>query len=254
MLGSLGAAPNGCFQQQQQCRNLFAHTRTWTGTPTRFIHFAVTAAEGAAAAAPAAPPVEEGGEEGAAEGGEPEGDDPVSLAKAEVKEAEGALKAAEEARTKAGEALDVARKVLGAINGAVASVADVAVAKLRGTRVVPQATFHVLKAVLHVLGKPPATFSNWKRAFAYFTPDLFTDIQDYDATKVGGLMQGWRAPPPLCMCCGCWVGCPERGGAAFGCGMPELWRLWRHCIDCLLLLCGASAEALLHPRLGPTGA
>lgn len=56
---------------------------------------------------------------------------------------------------------------------------------------VPQATFHVLKAVLYVLGKEPATFSNWKRCYEHFTPDLFQQLQDLDATADRD-MDAWK--------------------------------------------------------------
>lgn len=48
---------------------------------------------------------------------------------------------------------------------------------------IPQATFHVLKALLHLLGRDPATFATWKRAYVHFTPALFEDMSAYDATQ-----------------------------------------------------------------------
>lgn len=47
----------------------------------------------------------------------------------------------------------------------------------------PQATFHVIKALLHLLGKEPASFATWKRAYAHFTPELYEAMAAYDATQ-----------------------------------------------------------------------
>lgn len=84
----------------------------------------------------------------------------------------------------ASKALGLAQQTLAAITDTLSSISGTAVAGLRATAVVPQATFHVIKAALHLLGKEPETFKNWKRAFEYFTPATFEELVAYDATQV----------------------------------------------------------------------
>jgi hypothetical protein len=59
----------------------------------------------------------------------------------------------------------------------------------------PQATFHVLKAVLHVLGKEPDTFKNWKRVYSYFSENLFREMHEFEATQVSDA----RSNQPTCL-------------------------------------------------------
>lgn len=142
------------------------------------------------AGAPAEPPVdpaapEEGGAEESGEVPPPEesGEDPVSIIKVEIKTLEGQIKEAESAREAATGALEKAESVLAAIKDTLMTIGQGCLPVLRNTRVVPQATFHVLKAVLHVLGKEADTFKNWKRVFMYFTAGFFLELQQYNATQ-----------------------------------------------------------------------
>jgi len=129
----------------------------------------------------------EGGEgegEAAGEGEEEQdGEDAVSVAKAELKELTEALRAAKTATHTASKKLSLSQAVLAVIKDRVKDVAPDALHTMRHRSAVPQATFQVIKAVLHVLGKDPETFSNWKRAFSYFNKDLFKEVQAYDATQ-----------------------------------------------------------------------
>jgi hypothetical protein len=52
---------------------------------------------------------------------------------------------------------------------------------LRSGLVLPQATYHVLKAVLLLLGRQPATYDTWPKAQALVGPELFTVLAAYDA-------------------------------------------------------------------------
>lgn len=166
--------------------------------------------EGAAAApAPPAPaaaaaPAAAEGEEGEEATPEEEGDDPVSVIKAEVRELEAQVVTAEEERAKATALLETGSKVLAAINDAVTAAGEAAIPVLRHCRMVPQATFHVLKAVAHVLGKDPDTLHNWKRMYAHFEPQFFADVVAYDAHAERDL-DAWRRARE------CYKGLPEEG-------------------------------------------
>jgi hypothetical protein len=90
-------------------------------------------------------------------------------------------------------ALDKAQAALDVIKNMLKTMGPDVLPVLRTTWRVPQATFHALKAVLHVLGKKPDTFSNWKRANSHFTGMLFLEISSYDATKVRAELLGAAA-------------------------------------------------------------
>ncbi|KAF5835087.1 hypothetical protein DUNSADRAFT_7893 [Dunaliella salina] len=123
-------------------------------------------------------PAAEGGGEGEGEAaGEGEEE------QAELKELTEALKAAKTATQVASRKLDLSQAVLAVVKDRVQDVAADALHTMRHRSAVPQATFQVIKAVLHVLGKDPETFLNWKRAFMYFNKDLFKEVHAYDATQ-----------------------------------------------------------------------
>eukprot|EP00197_Chlamydomonas_leiostraca_P002620 CAMPEP_0202858342 /NCGR_PEP_ID=MMETSP1391-20130828/920_1 /ASSEMBLY_ACC=CAM_ASM_000867 /TAXON_ID=1034604 /ORGANISM="Chlamydomonas leiostraca, Strain SAG 11-49" /LENGTH=614 /DNA_ID=CAMNT_0049537255 /DNA_START=81 /DNA_END=1922 /DNA_ORIENTATION=+ len=175
--------------------------------------------EGEAAAAPPAPaaaaPAEDALAEGEAPPAEEAGDDPVSILKGEVKALEEQLKAAEDERAKATGLAEVAAKVLATINGAVTTAGEVALPVLRHTRTVPQATFHVLKAVAHVLNKEPDTLKNWKRMFVHFELGFFAEVAAYDATADRDL-DAWKRARV------CYKGLPAEGAQkALEDEMPE---------------------------------
>ena len=91
---------------------------------------------------------------------------------------------------------------------AVSSVSSTALHTLKHSMVVPQATFHVLKAALHMLGKDPESFKNWKLCYQHLHTDFFHEFTAFDATadrnlevrgrrRRGGAGQvglGWPAP------------------------------------------------------------
>lgn len=52
---------------------------------------------------------------------------------------------------------------------------------LRSSLVLPQATYHLLKAVLLLLGRQPASYDTWPKAQALVGPELFTALAAYDA-------------------------------------------------------------------------
>ncbi len=52
---------------------------------------------------------------------------------------------------------------------------------LRSSLVLPQATYHLLKAVLLLLGRKPATFDTWPKAQALVSQELFAALAAYDA-------------------------------------------------------------------------
>lgn len=67
-------------------------------------------------------------------------------------------------------------------------VSKPALKALRGSLAVPQATLHVLKAALCLLGREPASCATWPLCLQHLTPQLFEDLKSYDATQVGGEM------------------------------------------------------------------
>ncbi|KAL6760286.1 hypothetical protein V8C86DRAFT_2556416 [Haematococcus lacustris] len=143
-----------------------------------------------------------------AEEGEAEAEDsPVALIKAEIKALQEELAATEAAREQQAAGIEVAQAVLGLVKDSLLAVGDSAAPALRLRRVVPQATFLVLKAVLHVLGKEQASFRNWKRCAAYFTPQLFQELHEFDATQERN-NAAWRAA----RCC--YKALPEQGAQA----------------------------------------
>eukprot|EP00967_Tisochrysis_lutea_P012070 scaffold13580_cov17-Tisochrysis_lutea.AAC.1 len=189
-----------------------------------------------------------------------DGEDAVSVAKAELKELTEALRAAKTATHTASKKLSLSQAVLAVIKDRVKDVAPDALHTMRHRSAVPQgmvpqsdapsigsahmnkwgfhslilephgsranqqyliprcyrhdvmcasmlacnraicsATFQVIKAVLHVLGKDPETFSNWKRAFSYFNKDLFKEVQAYDATQLKCQHVAMGFKRPLCL-------------------------------------------------------
>lgn len=51
---------------------------------------------------------------------------------------------------------------------------------LRSECRLPQATYHVLKAALHLLGRQPTSFDSWPKAQALVGPQLFEQLAAYD--------------------------------------------------------------------------
>ncbi|MEW5313509.1 MAG: hypothetical protein WDW38_005072 [Sanguina aurantia] len=56
-------------------------------------------------------------------------------------------------------------------------VSKPALKALRGSLAVPQATFHVLKAALCLLGREPASCATWPLCLQHLTPQLFEDLK-----------------------------------------------------------------------------
>ncbi|GFR41453.1 hypothetical protein Agub_g2141 [Astrephomene gubernaculifera] len=95
--------------------------------------------------------------------------DPIPGIQAAIAKLTAAAEAAAEAEAHARAAVELEQQALAAV--------------VQHMLTVPQATFHIVKALLHLLGKEPASFATWKRAFAHFTPALFEDMAGYDATQ-----------------------------------------------------------------------
>lgn len=131
----------------------------------------------------------EGGEEGE-EGEEPKPKqkkkkkafDPIPGLKAALGKAEKEREAAEVAEGQARSALELEQQALGEVVQAASASADATLYALLHLLTVPQATFHIVKALLNLLGKEPSSFATWKRAASYFTPTLFEEMAGYDAT------------------------------------------------------------------------
>lgn len=138
---------------------------------------AAPAAEGEDGEAPAS------GEEGA-EGPDP-AVDPVGAAKFEFNKVSRELATSKAAEKSAGTAASVAKKVLGAINEAVSAISGDAVRALRNASpsAPPMATFHMLRAVLVLLGKEPESLSTWVKAHKHFEKATFETLVNYDATQ-----------------------------------------------------------------------
>ena len=110
--------------------------------------------------------------------------DPILVLGYDIRRLAKELAASVEAQVAAGKAVELADAALDAIKATVVDVSEEAVEALRDASAVPQATFHVLKAVLHLLGKEPETLKNWKRCFEHLNPTTFSDLSLYDATQV----------------------------------------------------------------------
>ncbi len=131
----------------------------------------------------------EGGEEGE-EGEEPKPKqkkkkkafDPIPGLKAALGKAEKEREAAETAEAQARSALELEQQALGEVVQAASASAGATLYALLHFLTVPQATFHIVKALLNLLGKEPSSFATWKRAASYFTPTLFEEMAGYDAT------------------------------------------------------------------------
>jgi hypothetical protein len=80
--------------------------------------------------------------------------------------------------------LALAEEALRVIKAAVVGISNDALRALRDSTELPQATFHVLKALLHLLQKDPESFKNWKRSFEHFSLLTFSELGAYDATQV----------------------------------------------------------------------
>mmetsp|Transcript_34733 Transcript_34733/g.103036 ORF Transcript_34733/g.103036 Transcript_34733/m.103036 type:complete len:669 (-) Transcript_34733:669-2675(-) len=124
----------------------------------------------------------EGGEEGGEEGGGT-APDPIAALTKEIERMRKEQAGNAAARTASEKAAGLASGALGAVVDTLRGVSGAALAALRNATSVPQGTFHTLKAVLHLLGKPQATMSNWKRAYEHLTPSLFNELAAYDAAQ-----------------------------------------------------------------------
>eukprot|EP00798_Chlamydomonas_sp_ICE-L_P000487 gene487-1893_t len=128
---------------------------------------------------------EEGEGEGEGEGEEGEIDaeaDPVGALKAEVNSLKKNAEKTTKEEAEATKVFELALAALGCIKESVGAIKADAVYDLRHISATPQATFHVLKAVFHILGKDAESFKNWKRAYEHFTLEVMDELINFDAT------------------------------------------------------------------------
>ncbi|EFJ44886.1 radial spoke protein 2 [Volvox carteri f. nagariensis] len=109
--------------------------------------------------------------------------DPIPGLLAAIEKLTATADAAKEAEAHARSAVELEQQALAAIVQAATESSEVTLSSLQHLLTVPQATYHVIKALLHLLGRDPATFATWKRAYAHFTPALFEDMAAYDAAQ-----------------------------------------------------------------------
>lgn len=96
---------------------------------------------------------------------------------------EGVLEKATKAEEKASFELDVQKQALEVIVESSWAISADAVFGMRHTLVVPQATYHVLKAVLLLLGRSKEEVVTWQRALGHVDSGLFQAMAEYDATQ-----------------------------------------------------------------------
>ncbi|KXZ56732.1 hypothetical protein GPECTOR_1g66 [Gonium pectorale] len=109
--------------------------------------------------------------------------DPIPGIQAAIAKLTETTEKAAEAEAHARTALELEQQALQAVVQAAAESSSATLTSLRHMLSVPQATFHVLKALLHLLGRQPDTFATWKLVYAHLTPALFEDMAAYDATQ-----------------------------------------------------------------------
>ncbi|GAX75677.1 hypothetical protein CEUSTIGMA_g3120.t1 [Chlamydomonas eustigma] len=143
--------------------------------------------EPAAPAPPAAPEpaAEEGDPDAEPLDDNPPGEDaePIVVHKYDIRRLTKELKDSQEAREASSKSLALAEEALRVIKAAVIGISHDAVRALRDATELPQATYHVLKALLHLLQKEPESFKNWKRSFEHFSLLTFSELGAYDATQ-----------------------------------------------------------------------
>ncbi|MEW5299185.1 MAG: hypothetical protein WDW36_002224 [Sanguina aurantia] len=140
----------------------------------------VSPAEGGEGAAPLGLVPEEGAAAAAAELAT---QDVNAGLKADVARLEATLQLAVVTITAASSKAAVEAAVLAALVKTLRKVSKPALKALRGSLAVPQATFHVLKAALCLLGREPASCATWPLCLQHLTPQLFEDLKSYDATQ-----------------------------------------------------------------------
>eukprot|EP00878_Enallax_costatus_P036352 GHUV01040815.1.p2 GENE.GHUV01040815.1~~GHUV01040815.1.p2 ORF type:complete len:329 (+),score=136.72 GHUV01040815.1:1474-2460(+) len=140
----------------------------------------------------AAPPavVPEGGEDPAAAEGEGDGADSagspadrITQLEAELQYTEQKIAAGRATATNAAASLDLEKKLLDQIVQTITSVRGVAIPALKLFPSSPPATFHVLRAVLLLLGREPAAIATWREASQQLHVGVFEELAAYDATQ-----------------------------------------------------------------------
>lgn len=143
---------------------------------------APAAEEPAAPAAPAAAPAE--GEAAPAEAAEPSPEElEVKRLQEELAAKEKELEDQKAAAASALTSQQTELQVLTVVKECISGVEIMALRNFRMYTTTPKATFHILKAILLLLGVPKASTATWKLCMRHVNSALFSNINSYDATQ-----------------------------------------------------------------------